>query len=298
MTEAVRAALPELSAQLASLVENIAPSIVEVQSQERTAGSGFVWRPGLVVTADEAVSDGGELAIRLDGQPVPAKLTGRDPSTGIALLRVDGLNAPAVSLAVGHAAKAGEIVLAVGRREYGISARLGIVSLAAGPWRSMRGGHIDSRMRLDLTLDRRGEGAAVIESEGHVLGMALRGPRRSVLAIPAATIERIASRILANGSVRPGYLGLGLHPVQMKKAEGGVGFGLIVLGVAPGGPGEAAGILQGDVITAWNGEPVHGLRGLFRKLGPDSVGQTVELSLMRAGQGAPVKVVIGARPEV
>jgi S1-C subfamily serine protease len=89
-----------------------------------------------------------------------------------------------------------------------------------------------------------------------------------------------------------------LHPVQVKKAEGGADFGLIVLGVAPGGPGEAAGILQGDVITAWNGEPVHGLRGLFRKLGPDSVGQTVELSLVRAGQATAVKVAIGARPEV
>lgn len=298
MTDAVRAVLPELSGLLARLVESISPSIVEVQIRERTVASGLVWRAGLVVTADEALGDNSELAVRLNGEALSAKLAGRDPSTGIALLRAESLAAPAAILAEGHIAKAGEIVLAVGRREHGVAARLGIVSLAGGAWRSMRGGHIDARIGLDLTLDRRGEGSAVIDSEGRVLGMALRGPRRSVLAIPAATIERVAARILENGSVRPGYLGLGLHPVHMKQAEAEPPFGLIVLGIAPGGPGEAAGILQGDVITAWNGEAVRGLRSLFRKLGPDSVGQTVELSIKRAGQPVSVRCTIGARPEV
>ncbi len=296
MTETAKGVLPELSAHLERLVDNVSPSVVEVRSLDRTAASGLVWRPGLVVTADEALGEG-EFSVRSEGQTLQAKLAGRDPSTGIALLRVEGLTAPALSLAQGRTPRTGTLVLLAGRREEGATARLGIVSLSGGSWRSMRGGHIDHLIRLDVTLDRRSEGAAVADSEGRVLGMALRGPRRSVLAIPAATIERIAARILENGSVRPGYLGLGLHPVRINQAGTEPGLGLIVLGVAPAGPGAAAGIVQGDIITAWNGEALRGMRGIFRKLGPDAAGQTVELSLVRAGQPVSVKCIIGARPE-
>jgi S1-C subfamily serine protease len=297
MADAARAVLPDFSAHLARLVESVSQSLVEVRCRRGTVASGFVWRPGLVITSEEALGGRDAAGVALAGQAFEAKLAGRDPSTGIALLRAEGLTAPALNRAAGHNPKAGELVIAAGRREQGVTARLGIVSLAGEPWRSMRGGHIDSLIRLDLTLDRRGEGAAVIDSEGRTLGMALRGPRRSVLAIPGATIERIAARILENGSVRPGYLGLGLHSVRVQASGGEPGLGLIVLGVAPGGPGEAAGVLQGDIITAWNGETLTGLRGVFRRLGPDSPGQTVELSLLRAGQPFSVKCIIGARPE-
>jgi S1-C subfamily serine protease len=297
MTEPARAVLPEFSDHLARLVESASQSVVEIRSHERTIASGFVWRPGLVVTAEEALGEASAVSAALAGQSFNAKLAGRDPSTGIALLRVDGLATPALSLAPELTPKAGELVLAAGRREQGVSARLGIIALAGGPWRSMRGGHIDSLIRLDLTLDRRAEGGPAINSAGRAFGMVLRGPRRSVLVIPAATIERIAGRLLEQGSIRPGYLGLGMHPVRIKASGSEPALGLIVLGVAAGGPGEAAGILQGDIVTAWNGQPVHGLRGIFRKLGPDAAGQTVELSLIRAGQPVSVRCTVGARPE-
>jgi S1-C subfamily serine protease len=298
MMEGSSLLLPGLSSELARLVGSIVQSVVEVRDKRGTLASGFVWRPGLVVTSDEAIGEASSLGIALEQQALEVKLAGRDPSTGIALLRAEGLTAPALPLAPGLVPKAGELILAVGRREEGATARLGIVNLAGNAWRSMRGGHIDSLLRLDITLDRRGEGSPVIDAGGRVLGLALRGPRRSVLAIPAATIERIAIRILENGSVRPGYLGLGLHPVRIKAQTGTDAVGLMVLGVAPGGPGEAAGVLQGDIVTAWNGEALTGLRALFRKLGPDAAGQTVELSLIRAGQPMSVQCSIAPRPEV
>jgi S1-C subfamily serine protease len=297
MTEPARNVLPEFSNHLASLVESVSRSVAEIRSHEHTIASGFVWRPGLVVTAEEALGEGGTVKVALGAETFDGQLAGRDPSTGIALLRVQGLTAPALGLALELTPKTGELVLAAGRRDQGVCARLGIVALAGGPWRSMRGGHIDHLIRLDLTLDRRSEGGPAINSAGRAFGMLLRGPRRSVLVIPAATIERIAARILEQGSIRPGYLGLGMHPVRIKATGNEPGHGLIVLGVAAGGPGEAAGIMQGDIVTAWNGQPVHSLRGIFRKLGPDAAGQTVELSLIRAGQPVSVRCTVGARPE-
>src|SRR6516164_7491825 len=99
MTEPVRTVLPEFSDHLARLVEGVSQSIVEIRSHERTIASGFVWRPGLVVTAEEALGEAGAINVALAGQAFDAKLAGRDPSTGIALLRTDGLNAPALGLA-------------------------------------------------------------------------------------------------------------------------------------------------------------------------------------------------------
>jgi len=297
MTEVAKALLPEISASLARLVEGVSQSVAEVRNGRGTLASGIVWRQSIVITSEEALGSSGSVTVALGGPSLEAKIVGRDPSTGLALLRAEALTASPLALAAGHAPRTGELVIAAGRREQGVTARLGIVSLSAGPWRSMRGGNIDHLLRLDLTLDRRSEGGPVIDSEGRVFGIALRGPRRSVLAIPAATIERIGARILENGSVRPGYLGLGLHPVRVKEQDQEAGLGLMVLGVAPGGPGEAAGLMQGDIITAWNGEAVSGLRNVFRKLGPDSVGQTVDLAILRGGQKVAAKCVIGARPE-
>ena len=291
--EAQGLALSQFSASLARLVEGVSKSVVEVRSGRRTVASGFVWRPELVVTAEEALGDDESATVALDGHTFEATLVGRDPSTDVAVLRVSGLGAPALPLAAGSVPKTGEIVLAAGRHEGSVSARLGIVSMTGAPWVSMRGGQIDSLLRLDLRLGRRSEGGPVIDSEGRAFGMAVRGVRRSVLAIPAATIERVAARILEKGSVKPGYLGLGLHPVRI---HGATGTGLMVLGVAPGSPGEAAGVLQGDIVTAWNGEALTGLRDVMRRLGPDSAGQTVEMSLTRGEQPSTVNCVIGTRP--
>jgi S1-C subfamily serine protease len=295
MTEEAKGlALPQLSASLARLVEGVSKSVVEIGSGKRALASGFIWRPELVVTAEEALGDYENATVALDEHKFEAAIVGRDPSTDVAVLRVSGLGAPALSLAAGFTPETGEIVLSAARHDGSIAARVGIVSMMGGPWLSIRGGQIDSLIRLDVTLDRRGEGGPVIDSEGRAFGMAVRGHRRSVLAIPAATIERVAARILEKGSVKPGYLGLGLHPVRI---HGGQGTGLMVLGVAPGSPGEGAGVRQGDIMTAWNGEPVAATRDVLRRLGPDTEGQTVELSLLRGGQPSTVTCVIGTRPQ-
>jgi S1-C subfamily serine protease len=90
-----------------------------------------------------------------------------------------------------------------------------------------------------------------------------------------------------------GYLGLGLHPVAL---AGTGGMGAMVMSVDPKGPGAAAGVHQGDVIVAFNGEPLGRVQSLLRALGPDRVGQTVTLDLRRAGETKQLSLTIGERP--
>jgi S1-C subfamily serine protease len=114
-----------------------------------------------------------------------------------------------------------------------------------------------------------------------------------VLVIPAATIERVAAKLAADGKIARGYLGLALQPVKLDDTQ----IGAMVMGVAPAGPGDAAGVRQGDVIVAWDGKPIRSVQSLLRALGPDSVGTSVALSLKRAGEPAAVSLTIGERPE-
>jgi S1-C subfamily serine protease len=282
--------LQALSFEIARIVTAAAGSVVAVHSH-RSRSSGFLWRSGLIVTADEALAEEGDITVILPGgETAPAKLVGRDPSTDIALLRIDRTDLdPALFGAEDIAI--GALTIVVGAAEGGPTAALGIVSCSGGPWRSLRGGEIDACLELDVALRHAAEGGLVLDAAGRAFGMAVFGPRRRVLVIPSATIERVASRLESHGRISRGYLGLGLHPVAV---DGGVGA--MVVSIDANGPGAAAGMRQGDVIVAWNGEPVRRLHSLLRALGPDSVGRTVTLGLRRAGEPAEVVLTIAERP--
>lgn len=283
--------LEALSAALSALVARAAPGVVAVRSH-RARSSGFVWRPGLVVTADEALAEEGGIAVTLPGgESVPATLVGRDPATDVALLRVDRADlAPAV---LGPApVAAGALALVLGSQDGAPLAALGAASVSGAAWRSMRGGEISARIELDVHLRRHAEGGLALDAGGRAFGMAVFGPRRRVLVIPAATIERVAAQLETRGRVARGYLGLGLQPVRL---DGG-GTGVIVMSVDPQGPGAAADMRQGDVIAAWDGRPVGGVSALLRALGPDSVGTTVTLSVQRAGAPLEVRLTVGEKP--
>jgi len=285
--------LQQISDALADVVADAAKSVVAVHST-RSRSSGFVWRPGLIMTADEALAEEGEIAVTSPGgEAVAATLVGRDPTTDVAVLRAEGVGAPAVALQPASP-RIGSLALAVGARNGAAVAAFGAVSSVGPAWRSLRGGEIDQRIELDLSLRRAGDGSLALDVCGRPLGMAVFGPRRTVLVIPAATIERVADKLLTRGRIARGYLGLGL---QAAKLAGGEGVGAMVMSVDPAGPGAAAGVRQGDIIVKWNGEGIRDVRTLLRALGPDSVGQAAKLSLTRGGEPIEIVLTIGERPE-
>ena len=290
MTDPTTAILSSFSSALAGLVVQAAPAVVSVHSH-RARASGFVWKPGLVVTADEALADEGEVSIRLaDGTAHPASIVGRDHTTDIALLRFDATNIAPAKLSQSVPAL-GSLAIVVAAARGTPSAALGVVSLAGGRWRSLRGGEIDARVELDVRLHHSQQGGLALDASGEAIGMAVLGPRR-VIIIPAATVERVAGQLESHGRIARGYLGVGLQAVKLDD-----GVGVMVMSVDKTGPSAAAGIRQGDVIVGWNGEKLAGVRPLLRALGPDSVGSVVELSVRRGGEPMQFKLTIGERPE-
>jgi S1-C subfamily serine protease len=290
MTDPSAAVLSSFSSAVASLVARAAHAVVSVHSH-RSRASGFVWKPGLVVTADEALAEEGEISITLsDGTARPASIVGRDHTTDIALLRFDAKEIAAIKLSP-EVPPPGSLSIVVAAERGAPAAALGITSLTGGRWRSLRGGDIDARIELDVRLRHSHQGGLALNAAGDAIGMAVEGPRR-VIVIPAATIERVAARLETHGRIARGYLGVGLQPIKLDD-----GVGAMVMSVDKTGPSAAAGIRQGDVIVAWNDEKLSGVRALLRALGPDSVGSVVDVAIRRGGEPMRVKLTIGERPE-
>ena len=194
-----------------------------------------------------------------------------------------------------------QLVLAIGRHNGSLMASFAMVAAAGGPWESLRGGRIDRLIRLDRSIDPRQEGGILVNATGSMIGMTVPGPRRTGLAIPVRTIERVVEQLLKHGRIPRGYLGLGLQPVRLdetlvKSSSLPSSRGLMIVSVDPGGPGRRAGMLIGDIITAWDGDPVGRVRDVFSRLSSETIGRKIRFSVIRAGQIASTSVEISERP--
>jgi S1-C subfamily serine protease len=293
--------LAAFSDQSAQIVERVAQSIVAVQGGRRTSSSGIHWRTGVIVTAEETLERDEDISVTLPGgRQVTATLAGRDPGTDVAVLRIEPEGLALAETSEAGTLRVGDLVFAVGNHEGAPVANLGVASYVGSAWHSVRGSTIDQLLRLDLTLNRAAEGGALADVQGRVLGMTVFGPRRQALAIPTATINRSVEQLLTKGHVVRGYLGAGLQHVRLgRSSEKGAPDGkrgILVVSVDSDGPAAQAGLLVGDIITAWNAKPVERVRGIVRLLGPDSVGTSVDLDVLRGGAATKVKVAIGERP--
>ncbi|MGF1480242.1 MAG: S1C family serine protease [Cyanophyceae cyanobacterium] len=294
--------LSALSKSIADTVQTVGQSVVAVHGSRRSS-SGIHWQPGIIVTSDEMIKREEAMTVTLpSGQTVPVTVAGRDASTDVAVLKLLGEELPpTANIGQPTALQVGHLVLAVGRsREQGLSASLGAISLLGQSWQSMRGGLIDQLIRPDLTLYSEGAGGPLVDAGGTVVGFNTFGPRRSVLTIPATTVQRVLDQLLKQGRVARGYLGLGMQPVALpdtlsRRFSLSSQRGVIVVSVESGGPGDRSGIFLGDVLVAINGTAVTDTGDIQAVLGPQSVGQTLAVQLLRGGELIEVSLEVGER---
>jgi len=296
--------LVALSHDLAAAVERVSPVVVAVNARPRVATSGVLWRPGIVVATHHTIKREEEITVLLhDGREVAASLIGRDASTDLAVLKIEGETGAADVADQGDVFKVGNLVLAVGRTgEESVSASLGCISAVGGAWRTWQGGTIDHFVRLDLNIYLGFSGSPLIGADGRVLGINTSGlARGAALTIPAATVNRVVDELLKSGRIQRPFIGIGMQPVRLPDAvktklnltdDGGV----IVLNVEPGSPADQAGFLVGDVLVALGARSIKDTDDVQSVLVPGSVGQTIDASVVRGGERANLAVTVGERP--
>ena len=295
--------LMEFSNQIADVVAVASPSVVQVHARRRPA-SGVVYADGIVVTTMRALGREDGIRVRVDGgDVVDAELGGWDPATSLAVVRVPGLKARALQPA--HApARVGHLAVAVARSwSNAVTASAGIVSVIGGPLPTGRRRAIDQVIRTTAPMHDGFAGGAFLDTAGGLLGIATAAEIRGLgVVIPAAIAWKAAADVLEHGGVKRGYLGNAGQPAALPPHQRGAAMGdreeaLLVVGVTPGGPAASAGILVGDLVVAFDGQPIESSEDLLDLLTGNRIGRQVTVRILRAGSATELPVTIGERPK-
>lgn len=296
-------AFESLSNSMVATIEQVSAGVVQVDARRRLPATGIVWSAeGVIVTSHHVVERDENIQIGLaDGSSVVATLLGRDPSTDVAVLKVEGtLSAP--TWAELEAVRVGHLVLALGRPHKDIQSTLGVVSAVSTVDKSRRrrrpAGNLDRYIQTDVVMYPGFSGGPLVGASGQIFGMNTSIMRGASVAIPTPTVRYVVETLLKHGKMRRGYLGITAQPVALPaslKAELEQETGLLVVAVEPDSPADHSGLLLGDTLIALDDVAVTTMDDLLSLLVGERVGATVPVQLLRGGLLQTIEVTIGER---
>jgi S1-C subfamily serine protease len=265
--------------------------------------SGIEWKKGVVVTVHHGVQRDEDIKVLLaGGRVVSAKLAGRDPSTDVAVLRIEEGSSGVPQLGDSTSLRLGHLVLALGRTRRGdLVASSGIIGGISGEWRNRRGGQLDQHIRLDLALYPGFSGGPLLNARGEVVGINTRGLAHGrAVTVPVATVNRVVEELLEKGRIARPYLGIAMQPVEVpenmrSKLQTETRAALLVVHVENGGPAEKAGVLLGDVLFEVGGKTAEHVDAIQDSLATAKVGDVLPVRVIRAGEIKPVSITLGER---
>jgi S1-C subfamily serine protease len=313
-----------------AIFETVSPSVVFITTTEqsvspwtrdltevrRGTGSGFVWDDRRhIVTNWHVVADVSAAWVRLaDQRSFRAELIGKSPAHDLAVLRISGVWQAPRPVAIGRSAdlRVGQKVLAIGNPfGFDYSLTTGVVSALDRTIYNERSGEIRGLIQTDAAINPGNSGGPLIDSAGRLIGIntaifSTSGTFAGIgFAVPVDTINRVVPELIARGRyVRP-RIGIRGDDVLSRPLLEQLGVqGVLVLGVIPGSPAEAAGLLEtgiaatgeispGDVIEQLDGEPLRSMADLIDALERYQVGDRVRLQVFRDGRRIEVPVGLG-----
>ena len=266
-------------------------------------GSGFtIGSEGTIVTNNHVIDGAGEIKVTLDdGQDFAAKLVGRDAKTDLAVLKIEaGKPLPTIAWGDSHKLRAGDGILAIGN-PFGIGTTVtsGIVS-ARG--RDLHNGPYDDFIQVDAAVNHGNSGGPLVDIYSKVVGIntAIYSPNGGNVgvgfAIPSDQAEKIVARLMRDGSIEHGYIGVQIQPMTKAVANAlglGRAEGALVSDVFPDSPASHAGLKTGDVVTTFGGKPVASPDDLLRLVADVAPDTTNKVTIWRGDKQINLSVTIG-----
>jgi S1-C subfamily serine protease len=312
--------LDAYSSAVIGAVDRVSPSVVHIEvhqkagrtrsgepREQRGGGSGFVFTPDcLILTNSHVVHEAARIAVTLaDGRRMPATLIGDDPASDLAVIRLElpRFDEPGLTVAAlgdSQRLRVGQVAIAIGA-PYGFQSTVtsGIVSALGRSLRSYSGRLIDDVIQTDASLNPGNSGGPLVDSAGRVVGVntATILPAQGIcFAIGINTAKFVASRLLRDGRIRRSYIGVSAQTVSVHRRV--VRFydlqnemGAMVQSVEEGSPAKHAGLREGDIIVALEGQPVAGVDDLHRLLTEVRVRVGCNLTVLRWTEKLDLRVV-------
>jgi S1-C subfamily serine protease len=294
--------LEVLSEAMAGAVAKAGASTVLVDARRRLPASGVVYTPNLILTANHVVERDEEIRVVLPSKAeMAAQVAGRDPSSDLALLRLEQADATPAEPA-GDSARVGQLVLALGQPSPGShEASLGIVSALGGPVHTRRGGTLEGYIRTDAIPYPGFSGGPLVDASGLVLGVNTSGlAHGTLLSIPVQVAWRLAQTLDKHGGIKRGYLGVRSQLVEIPQAaREELGreqeTGLLLVNIEPDSPAAESDMMVGDILVGIAGTPISDHDELLGQLSGELVGKSTPVEVLRGGKPQMVEVTIGQR---
>ena len=271
--------------------------------EKRGIGSGVIVdaAKGLIITNNHVVEDADEITVTLeDKRELEAELVGSDPKTDIAVIKIPAKNLRALQFAQSSDVKVGDYVIAVGN-PFGLSHSVtsGIIS-ALGRDRGAGDSYQDF-IQTDASINPGNSGGALVNSKGELIGINAAIVTRSGgnngigFAVPTRIVQGVMRQLVSYGEVRRGRIGVAIRDISPSLKEG-LGLptldGALVSDVVEDSPAAKAGIENGDVIIAFNGEDILDASDIRNSVGLVEPGERADITYLRDGKRRTTRIEV------
>jgi len=286
--------LDEYSRAVTHAVDAVGPAVVKIEAG-RGGGSGVIFTPdGFILTNSHVVQGTRALKVMLpDGRSMRADLIGQDVDTDLAVIRVtdpEGGRFPWATLGDSRASRPGQVAVAIGN-PYGFdhSVTAGVISALGRSLRARSGRLMDDIIQTDASLNPGNSGGPLVTTRGEVIGIntAMILPAQGLcFAIASNTARFVAARLIRDGCIRRSFIGVAGQNVPIPRGlarahQLAVSSGVLAVSVEPGSPAAAGGLLDGDIILSFAGEPVAAIDDLHRRLSEDQISRPCVVTVLR-----------------
>jgi S1-C subfamily serine protease len=291
------------SRTVVSAVARVGPAVVNIDVKQRMNlprgtrelsgnGSGFIITPdGFILTNSHVVHSANSITVNLpDGREYPAQLTGDDPDTDLAVIRIDAPQLAHVRLADSENLRVGQLVIAIGNPlGFQASVTAGVISALGRSMHAQSGRLIDNIIQTDAALNPGNSGGPLVNSAGEVVGVntAMIRPAQGIcFAIGSNTAKLVAGWLIRDGRIRRGYVGVAGQNVPIHRRI--VRFyglpletAVLVVSVEKNSPAQHAGLREGDLIVAFDDQPIGSVHHLHKILVGEQIGVSAKLTVIR-----------------
>jgi len=310
---------------VAKVASVLSPSVVQINvsgvrqtplgtQKEEGIGSGVIYRSdGYIITNNHVVEGSRDVEVAFaDGAIERGEVVGTDPTTDVAVVRVDRDDLPAASFASGDPI-VGQTAVAVGSPSgFESTVTSGIISgtgreVPAEYTGGMQETSLVDLIQTDAAISPGNSGGALADREGRVIGINVAylppgetGAENIGFAIPSDTAVSVADQLIENGEAVHPYLGVylsDLTPETASKFGSPLDSGALVEKVEPGGPANSAGVQRGDVVTSVGSEEIRSSGDLISALRNYQPGDTVDLTVLRDGQKSQLRATLAESPQ-
>jgi S1-C subfamily serine protease len=313
------ALLDAYSQAVIGAVERVAPTVVKIDVRQRLvggrrtqpmevggSGSGFILTPdGLILTNSHVVHGARSIEVTLaDARRVRADLVGEDPDTDVAVVRIAASDLVAAPLGDSSTLRPGQLVIAIGN-PLGFQATVtaGVVSALGRSLRNRSGRLMDNVIQTDAALNPGNSGGPLVTSRGEVVGVntAVIMPAQGIaFAVAINTANFVAGRLIRDGSIRRGYLGVAgqtvaLHPRLIRAYALPSTSGVLIVSVERDSPAYTTGLRERDIIVSLAGQPVSGVDDLQRVLADRPTGLPMPVVVIRGAERREFPIVPSER---